>query len=191
VVGIAAIQGINLWVGAGQAIDVETGKPLEGVFVMAMWHGNPLLAIESTTACYHFAITQTGKDGSYHLPVLSWSPALLINRQRYKDVYFAGYENFSDDDLMGAVIKLRRTRDSVEKRLNELVKRQGFFGRCMSESEEKEKLLPLYKAKYEEGKRIAVTSKEKMLVETLRAIQMSTELGHDNYIQLQMNGQKP
>lgn len=192
IIALFGIHGINLWAGAGQVIDSGNGRPLQGVYVMAMWHASAFNPVDSRTVCYNFAITQTDKDGQYSLPVFSWRGLwpLFSDRQRYKDFYLAGYENFSDDDFTGAVIKMRRTKDIVEKRLNDLITRQS-YATCMSESDEKEQLLPVYKAKYEEGRSIAATPEEKKLVETLRGIQLSTELGHDKYIKLQMKGQKP
>ena len=192
IIALFGIHGINLWAGAGQVIDSGNGRPLQGVYVMAVWHASAFNPVDSRTVCYNFAITQTDKDGQYSLPVFSWRGLwpLFSDRQRYKDFYLAGYENFSDDDFTGAVIKMRRTKDTVEKRLNDLITRQS-YATCMSESDEKEQLLPVYKAKYEEGRSIAATPEEMKLVETLRGIQLSTELGHDKYIKLQMKGQKP
>lgn len=185
---LAGIHGINLWAGSGQVIDAETGKPLKGVFVMAMWHGNPI-AIEARTVCYNFAITQTGQDGSYLLPVLSWNPAVLINRERYKEFYLAGYENFSNDDLTGAVIKMRRTTETAEQRLESFIHQR--YAKCTSEAERKDKLVPLYQAQLDEATILASTPAEKRLLESVRARRLAAEIGYDAYTDTLMKANKP
>ncbi|MBC7624799.1 MAG: hypothetical protein H7232_15605 [Aeromicrobium sp.] len=187
-IAFSGIQGINLWAGAGQVIDAETGKPLAGVFVMAMWHGNPI-AIESRTVCYHFAITQTGHDGSYNLPVLSWNPSVLINRERYKEFYFAGYENFTNDDFTGAVIRMRRITGTVEQRLKSLMPPR--YELCTTEAERRDKLVPLYQAQLDEATLLARTPTEKLLLTRLQGRRLAAEIGDDAYTATLMKTGRP
>ena len=187
-IALSGIQGINLWAGAGQVIDAETGKPLAGVFVMAMWHGNPI-AIEARTVCYHFAITQTGQDGSYNLPVLSWNPTVLINRERYKEFYLAGYENFTNDDFTGAVIRMRRITGTVEQRLKSLMPPR--YELCTSEAEMKDKLVPLYQVQLDEATLLASTPSEKLLLKDLQVRRLVAEIGYDAYRDSLMKAHRP
>lgn len=183
---IAFAFAIDAAASSGQVVDEESGKPLEGVLVTAKWQGSVYLGVDSRTVCYHFAITTTDKEGRYTLPDWSWSlNPFLSNRQRYLDYYLAGYErspnrNRYDEDNM----VLRRHAKSVEERLKSLF--GGDPEACIPEHQRKAKLLPLYRAQYEEAKKIAVTPKERELAEIFRASMISAEFGWNAYTNMQM-----
>ena len=166
IIALFGIHGISLWAGSGQVIESENGKPLQGVYVMAMWHASAFNPVDSRTVCSNFAITQTDKDGQYSLPVFSWRGVwpLFSDRQRYKEFYMAGYENFSGDDLTGAVIKMRRSTETVEKRLQSFLHQR--YTNCTSEGEREKKLGTLYKAQLDEAKSIATSGADVSYVNT-------------------------
>lgn len=184
-IGVFVIA-VNAIASSGQVVDEENGKPLEGVYVMAEWKASAFNPVDSKTVCYHFAITQTDKEGRYTLPDWSWSlNPFLTNRERYLDYYLAGYEQSSkrnryDEDNM----VLRRHAKSVEERLKSLF--GGDPEACIPEHQRKAKLLPLYRAQYEEAKKIAVTPKERELAEIFRASMISAEFGWNAYTNMQM-----
>ena len=151
---LLGIHGVSLWAGAGQVIDAETGKPLEGVFVIAMWEGSGATPVSRRSVCYSFAITQTDTDGQYRLPTFSWNLLpFYSNRHRQINVYLAGYETLPNDILAEAIIKMRRRTETVKQRLDLLV-RSTWYENCTSQEERKSKLGPLYKAHLDEAKSI-------------------------------------
>ena len=113
----------------------------------------------------------------------------LSDRQRYLEYYIAGYEdspnNKSDDDVR----RLRRTIKNVEERLKSFVHQR--YRNCTSESEAKEKLVPLYQAQLDEATRIANTPVEKDLLESARARRVAAELGFGAYTKLLIEKGKP
>lgn len=180
---LLGVHGISLWAGVGQVVDAETGKPLTGVFAIAMWHANGNTSVSSRTVCHSFAVTQSDSNGQYVLPTFSWNfSPFLSNRQRYKEFYLAGYEISPSDDLAGATIKMRRYKGSAAQRLNDL-SRGIAFDRCVSPGDKKAKLAALYKAQYEEAKAIATTPEEKKMAEAIRASSIEAEFGFGSYVQ--------
>jgi len=49
----------------GKVYDVDTGRPLEGAIVVAMWHGYSPVPAETVEICYHVLSTTSDKDGKY------------------------------------------------------------------------------------------------------------------------------
>ena len=187
-IALLGLQGLNLWAGSGQVIDAETGKPLAGVFVLALWHGSGIGIVDSRTVCYHFAIAQTNERGEYSLPEFSWNfSPFLSNRGNGKNYYLAGYETASDEVLNASVVKMRRYSGTAEKRLETM--KGPHHADCGSESDRK-KLVPLYRAQYEEAQRIAQTPKEKGMAESYRQHVIYSELGHEAYVKFLMQESK-
>jgi hypothetical protein len=176
---LLGIHGISLWVGGGKVIDEETRKPLEGVFVMAQWNASAFNPVDSRTVCYNFAITQTDKEGRYYLSSLSWNLLpWLIDRQRYVEYYLPGYEGSPNNKVDIGLWKLRRSTKTAEERLKRLTS-IGYRESCVPEGERKEKLGPLYRAQYEEAKRIATSSAEKKFADAIKYLRDSVELPYD------------
>lgn len=187
---LIGVHAMSLWAGSGRVIDEETGKPLAGVYVMAMWHASGFSPVVSKTVCYQFAISKSDEDGKYSLPTFSWNiNPFLSDRQRYLEYYIAGYEdspnNKSDDDVQ----RLRPTIKNVEERIGSFIHQR--YARCTSESVAREKLVPLYQAQLDEANRIASTPVEKDLLESVRARRLGAELGFDEYNKLLMKKSKP
>ncbi len=52
---------------SGQVIDAETGKPIEGVFVLAFWKGEVGL-FDAQSICYHVETAVSDDEGQFHIP---------------------------------------------------------------------------------------------------------------------------
>lgn len=194
-IGIAAVllggaQLFSVAAGAGQVIDEETSKPLEGVFAMASWTSGGPGIVDSRTVCYAFEITQTDKNGKFHLPELSWNiNPLYWERHRLMEFYLAGYETSPNDNPNSDVRKMRRFKRNVEARLARMGP-SGYKLSCVPPSQRKEKLAPLFKAQYEEAKNIASSRSEKEQAEGIRASYIGAEFGDGAYSKMLMNETK-
>ncbi len=152
----------NLWAGSGIVIDEATGKSLAGVYVYATWGAGIMMPAISKHKCCAFAITQTDKNGKFSLRDFSWNfEPWLEGRTRGVGYYLAGYDVVPNGDTDPPVVAMRRIKNSVTARLNELI--YGVGRGCVSGEEEKIKLGPIYRAMYEEAREIATTEEEKNL----------------------------
>lgn len=187
---LIGVHAMSLWAGSGRVIDEETGKPLAGVYVMAMWHASGFSPVVSKTVCYQFAISKSDEDGKYSLPTFSWNiNPFLSDRQRYLEYYIAGYEISANNTTDDVVRRLRRSTKSVEDRMRSLAHQR--YQNCTSERERREKLLPLYQAQLDEATRLASSPVERGLLEIVRAQRLEAEIGFDAYSKLLMEKSKP
>ena len=173
---------------ADQVIDEDTGKPLEGVFVMVSWRSDgPSIAI-SRTVCYAFETLVTDKNGQYTMPKFSWNfNPLLWERRRSVEFYLAGYERSPNDFHDSDVGLMRRFKGTAEERLKKLIS-VSYREACVSEREARNHLAPVYKAQFEEAKSIAMTPAEKKIAESLRISQILAEVGHEAFTKMLMDG---
>lgn len=121
---------ITSYAANGRIIDKGTGKPMEGVFVTAEWYASVSGVVNSgSTSCYHFAITQTDRDGKYVLPDWSWFFwPFHYDRYTTYDYYYPYYViDARPDKQKNAEIEMRRFTGSNELRMNMLA-RANFFG---------------------------------------------------------------
>lgn len=175
---------------AEQVMDEETGKPLEGVFVMVSWSSDGPGIVVSSTVCYAFETLQTDKNGMYKLPKFSWNfNPLLWERHRSVELYLAGYERSPNDFHDSDVAKMRRFKGTAQERLKKLSS-IAYRESCMSDGQRKEKLAPLYKAQFEEARNIAIDHNEKEMAEALRARQIEAEFGYGAYSKMMMKEMK-
>ena len=171
---------------AEQVIDEETGKPLEGVFVMVSWHASTANPVISQTVCYAFETLATDKNGMYKMPKFSWNfNPFLWERHRSVELYLAGYERSPNDFHDSDVAKMRRFKGTAQERLKKLSS-VAYRESCMSDGQRKEKLAPLYKAQFEEARNIAIDHNEKEMAEALRARQIEAEFGYGAYSKMMM-----
>ena len=187
--GVAILLGIyatDSLTSMGKVIDEETGKPLDGVFVLAHWKSSGSNVIDSRTVCYAFAWTKSDKNGRFWLRSLSWNiNPFYWERHRYTELYLAGYESARGDKSANDVRKMRKVKGTAEERLKELTG-IGYRRDCVSENEAKEMLAPLYKAQHEEAISIALTPEEKKMAESLRGELIEAEFGAGAYSKMLM-----
>jgi hypothetical protein len=176
-VGIAAsLHVASAAAGSGQVLDEETKKPLAGVFMWALWSAgvwNPAIA---QSKCYAHAMTQTDENGKFKLRDFSWNfEPWLEGRTRGVGYYLAGYELVRNGDTDPPIVYMRRYKGTVLNRLQH-IRHVGGGGECLS-ARERKILLPLYKARNEEAKVIAVTPEEKLLASYFKDALDRLELG--------------
>lgn len=151
---------------SGQVVDKATGKPLEGVFVMAIWDGYIPGPVGPASRCYDFEITRTDRNGNYRLPRYSWDlRPWILGRHRYQDYYLAGYEQAPGNSRDSPVMQMRSISGDVGSRLHRM-ESSASYRYCLSRGDRKRKLVPLYRAQAEEARRLAVTPAEKEAVLT-------------------------
>lgn len=51
----------------GVVVDARTGRPLEGVYVVARWRGDKLSPVQAARGCYRVQLASTAADGRYRV----------------------------------------------------------------------------------------------------------------------------
>jgi len=109
---------------SGQVIDVETGKPIEGAFVLVLWKGEVGL-FDAQSICYHVEAAVSDEDGRFRIPgwigaghfgVMNSYVSTAVYKQDYEDVFARKSSNR---------LVLRRFKGTSEKRFGQLVKLVG------------------------------------------------------------------
>lgn len=146
---------------SGRVINEVTGKPIEGVFVIATWTGSVSLGPVARSGCYKIEMTRTDKEGKFSLPDWSFNLNPFIwRRDRYVGYYFTDFEESPNNNPKGlreppdeGDILMRPFAGDVEERLRLLA--TGLDEGCMSPFHLGQALFPFYQMNYEEARRIA------------------------------------
>lgn len=155
----------------GRVVDKATGKPIEGVFVTAEWYASVSGVVNSgSTSCYHFAITQTDRDGKYVLPDWSWFFwPFHFDRYTTYDYYYPYYViDARPDKQKNVEIEMRRFTGANELRMNMLANR-SFIG-CESREKLAQKTIPIIRARFNEAKEIAKSPTELELLKSIKSL---------------------
>lgn len=142
--------------GSMQVIDGSTGKPLEGVYVIAHWVGTPALPLaQSRDNCYRLRVARTDAEGRYILPAWSWTIAALfqVDKGTSTAYYYPGYfEVPGHVDRHGSTAVLWPDPRSVQDRLWMISGTQN-SATCMSfeNAEQRRALEPVFNAMVEEA----------------------------------------
>ncbi|MEX2164324.1 MAG: hypothetical protein WD823_08790 [Sulfuricaulis sp.] len=146
----------------GQVLEEGTNKPIPEAIVIVRWGGVIPTIGHASSVCVHVENATTNKDGHYRTK--AWTapstvgPAPLIQMNIGPGAYACkpGYEYI---DTQGQTVYLKPFTGSRGERL-EYLSRAAVS--CSHIKEIEIKLLPLYKALYEEASSIAVTKEEKL-----------------------------
>jgi hypothetical protein len=88
----------------GIVIDVSTGKPIAGAFVVAQWTSRGADLVGSRSSCPGFEVTRSDGSGRYRLPEGVAGPASMRTVFSFKP----GYEWFAKDGkLDDSVMSMR------------------------------------------------------------------------------------
>ncbi len=153
----------------GKVIEEGSGKPILDAIVVARWIGDLPGIADSKTVCYHVLSAKSESQGNFGFP--AWQKKAIDWQRKikrghgYVSAHKAGYEFVSTEADYTA--HLKAFNGTRAQRLKYLVRVLGGT-RCGSQDESERNLHPLYKALHEEGREIAVTEKDKELVDTLR-----------------------
>jgi hypothetical protein len=153
----------------GRVVEESSGKPIPDAIVLAYWKGFLPGWGHGKSVCYHVLSTTTNNAGTFHFP--PWRERVEDWRKRIKDketyiiAYKSGYEwsqLFSHD----GITYLRPFGGSRGARM-EYLRRVLRATDCASAGISAKNLHLLYRALYEDAKKIAVTKKDKEFVQIL------------------------
>ena len=158
----------------GQVVDLGTHKPIPGAIVTWRWQETVSMIADSQSRCSHIESAVTDAQGRYQLPTWKGYEPTFI------DAYKPGYAETNEyartwqfnTRFIYPLEPFKGTREErVEYLLNQARKE------CGSKDDYAPKLIPLYRALYEEARSIAVTKEDKMVVKTLHYSADVLELG--------------
>lgn len=169
---IPAALGAFLWLAicahaeSGTVVDEATGKPLEGVVVVAQFYGSTVAPAHSSTRCYHLDVAVSDAQGRFDIDLFSGNFApWLTDRRRGLAYYKAGYEQSPGPARTTADVRMRPFKGSVEERFRKHLCLPMMGTQC---PESGNALLPLAKAMAAEAEALATTVDQKELAAMFR-----------------------
>lgn len=166
----------------GKVVEERTLKPIPEAMVVIRWTGNISSSwVDSKTVCYHVETAITDKSGNFHIPGWTGKPANIqtdiYDLQTHIDAYKVGYGFPTTPPQGSKVVYLSPFAGTREERLEYLIGLTGM--ECGSFEEYRKKLIPLYKALYEEANSIAATEEDKKTIESILYNLEILELGFE------------
>jgi hypothetical protein len=158
---------------SGQVVDVETGRPIEGAFVLAFWKGEVGL-FDAQSICYHVETAVSDEEGRFRIP--GWFGGGhfgVMNRYIYTLAYKPGYREADGRRHKEKIEMLKFTGGSGE-RMDYLV---SLIKPCGAAGDNENEMLPIRSAIYREARNIAETDTEKETVEWLLKVLERVEFG--------------
>lgn len=153
----------------GKVVEESSGKPIPDAIVLAYWKGFLPGWGHGKNVCYHVLSTTTDNAGIFHFP--PWRERVEDWRKRIKDketytiAYKSGYE-WSQLLSHEGLTYLRPFAGSRGAQM-EYLRRVLRATNCASAGISAKNLHLLYRALYEDAKKIAVTKDDKEFVEIL------------------------
>lgn len=203
--GVAAVAGLlalgwvydNYLSPTVQIIDGATGRPLDGVYVIAKWSGSVPMPPESRTGCYRIRVTRTDDDGRYRMPSWSWAIGALISQGKGRRVivYHPGYfEALSQPERQEDQIVLWPDTRSVQDRLM-AIRQDQTSAQCrpFEDAQQRRVLEPVYEAMWKEAESIAETPMHRISSDSVRWKYNILRFGEPEAtrIERQFEGRKP
>ncbi len=179
VFALLALVSATVWSYEGRVVDKDTGKPIEGAYVIGTWRGYIPDWVQRSSTCYHLETTITDKDGWFSLPPWSWNFApWIVDRERGLHIYKAGYSRLWTGNRENTVWHIAPFKGITKERLDELFGIRGNTD-CGPSKYHQEKLLGLNKALLEESKAISADSQDKKVVNSLQHAVDRLEFGEE------------
>lgn len=165
---------------ADRVVDVATGKPIHDAYVVVRWSGTVAVMVEGVVTCFSVAGARTDSDGTFTLPPLSGDVSpMIVDRRQLIILYKAGYKQLPMTDRNELPLKMDSDGRVGVLRMSYLVRlMQSMI--CGSEQQQKDVLLPTFKAIYAELQALApepTTSEQRSLNSALFLIE-SLEIGY-------------
>lgn len=152
-----------------QVIDVDTGKPLEGVIVLARWRGRKSMLVDTQGTCYHVETATTDKNGWFEIP--SYNEGLgkmsISSKGNRFSFYREGYVFYSKTEvfsLHAKKIHMKKFKGTNAERFKFL---SDFNASCHSSGDSEKNSYNIRKLIYEEAKLLAFSKEQKRLLEYL------------------------
>src|SRR3990172_7500957 len=155
----------------GRVLEEGTGKPIPDAIVVVRWEGRVSSLADSHGVCVHVDSMVSDSQGRYKFTRWSKSSKVgpVFNVKSIVTAYKPGYElsqeYFDKQTYRKNIYPLKLFAGTREQRLEYLLKFIGM--ECGPYEEYRKKLIPFYKALYEEAKSIAVTGEDKKMVESI------------------------
>lgn len=173
----------------GQVLEYGTRAPVAGAMVVARWLATWHSPWQSSTECGHVEVATTDANGRFHIPF--WTahslgfnvtmgggppePPTSVYKTGYAYYDFPAY--FDSPDYKQHVLFVKRFQGTREERLEHIHSLAG--KECGSRDDYAKKLIPLYRALYNEARSIAVTQEEKHTAGDLHYSLDRLEFGDD------------
>jgi hypothetical protein len=173
---LAACSSSGSWSGGvvkGRVLEYRTNKPIPGAIVVVQWEGNASAVVDSQTVCIYVDSTVSDDQGRYKFD--AWrKPATFSGVSDIRPevtAYKAGYgERHRPYVVVEGKTYLVQFIGTHQERLEYL--RSFRRMECGAEENDAPKLIPLYKAIYEEARGLAVTKEEqRLLIDVLRNLE--------------------
>lgn len=151
----------------GQVLEEGTNKPIPGAIVVVTWAGDLVAFAESQHVCVHVESAATDSTGHFHTKAwhtpsrIGWVRDLTPEVIAYKPGY-AQSPTSSDNLSQQWLTPFRGTRGERLEYLS-----SGWVGGCGEQDGSAKNLIPLFKAQYEEAQHIAISNKDRELVDGL------------------------
>ena len=165
----------------GHVLEEGTHKPIPGAIVIVRWVGSVSKIVDAQNVCVHVESTLTDAQGRYHTP--AWSapstvgPSFMVSDlEPSMTAYHPGY-TFATIPSEKDTVWLKPFVGSRGERLKYL---ESFTGmQCGKREDYAKQLIPLYRAIYEEARRIAETQEDKHAVNNRLRDLEEMELGYE------------
>lgn len=162
----------------GQVLDVETGEPMAGVFVIARYWGYYPVPGHSSSSCYHAAGTTTNEQGEYTIPSHFDILDIKVDKRSKINFFQPGYRHVFYKD---GIAKLEKDNGSRDERLEELARIVRTSG-CNSAGKSGRSLYSYYEAIYYEVKALSPTKDELKQLEWFKERAASKAIASDSYL---------
>jgi len=142
----------------GQVLDKDTGRPIEGALVFALWKG---VGAYTTSMCFHVETVSTDVSGNFHIP--AWrnpDSTAHLNQQHIELVaYKAGYNYWGGSDSYAQYLK--KFEGTSSERISVLRDYVTLTSCYIKDIASKQSLYIKDKALYEEAEKVATTIEDK------------------------------
>jgi hypothetical protein len=163
---------------SGQVLNADTRESIPDVHVIIRWKGGEFALVDTRTVCVYADGTLTDENGKYRfLPWIKPDGSLVGAVDSYIFIYKPGYEEVrtSPREKRDRTYLLKPYDRSSEEHMDYLL-HVSDWARCQSN---KENLIPVKRAVFDEAQGIAKTNEEKRMVESIRFGFESYEFGTD------------
>ena len=161
----------------GTIVDQATGRPLEGVVVVASFYGNAFNPVQPHTLCYHVDVAVSDAQGRFNID--RWSGDFrpwITNRRRGLSLFKAGYRTSPAWKPDTSPVLMLKFEGTVEERFRGKLFLPIAGSDCDGAGN---KLLPLAQAMLEEASQLGVTTEQRMVASLLLFEVESITLGHE------------
>jgi len=154
----------------GRVIDIDTNQPLADAIVIALWQKSSFGIGHSTSYCIHAETAVSGADGGYHVarwwqfpPILGWDG--LIGMDAYRPGYESVHSHTPEAKRHPEYVYMRKYVGTDAERFDYIAYRVFGGMNCTEARASRRNLFLLFKTAYREAAPLAVTEKQRDLLE--------------------------